>query len=62
VLTVTFLAAVWSLDTPASLAHTTAAGVIMAIIIGGTVCAVPFAALASLAYVLVALRARTPRR
>lgn len=62
VLTATFLAAVWILDTPASLAHTTAAEVIMAIVVGGTVCAVPFAALASLAYLLVALRARTPRR
>jgi Zn-dependent protease with chaperone function len=62
VLTVTFLVAVWSLDTPVSLAHTTAAGVVMAILVGGAVCAAPFAALASLAYVLIALRARTHRR
>lgn len=62
VLTVTFLTAIWNLDTPAGQAHTTATGVTTAILTGGTVCTIPFAALALLAYALVALRARTPRR
>jgi Zn-dependent protease with chaperone function len=62
VLTATFLAAIWSLDTPAGIAHPTATGVTAAILTGGTVCMIPFAALGLLAYAVVAIGARTVRR
>lgn len=57
-LVATFLAAVWWLGGPAAVVHTTGAGPAAAILVEGTLCGVPFAALGLLGYAVIALRAR----
>lgn len=59
-LAATFLACIWGLGGPATVRQATGTGLAPALLLAGTSCALPFAVIALLGYVLIALLARHP--